>query len=358
MKKSGCKKESGKKRMEKPLYIAPRTHHWCIDTTGESVDAEFFLMPSMIWIKNSKIRNIVVIIPTIFNAFRLPKRDIYIVSTLTDILVVRINRILTGRKSVVVHVLFSDYYNRENHKGIKRKFMDWAAEVVDAAITPGEMLKKEIISGFDIPVEVSYHYPRDDKFYRSNADMESKDVISIGIKRGMRKGTDIFCQVADNLPRRNFYLLGNTKYLSEGFMRKISTIKNLTLPGYVDPREYVKKSTFYLLPGRYDAGPIALTEAMAAGLIPIVSNMLGGQDLARKVRDDLVIGSLKAEDYTKKLEELMQLDAKELGKLSRKARETALEWTRERGMSDFRMKFEKLITTVNARKGEKHGKTR
>jgi glycosyltransferase involved in cell wall biosynthesis len=330
-----------KKKNKRPLYIIAKKHHWCNDTAAEAVKADFFLMPSLDFIKNSRIRNILLLIPPFFYAFFLPKREVYIASSVPDLLTLKINKMLFQRESKVIQVLFSDYYSK-NHKGFKRKFMNWIAGVVDAAITPGNMLKQEIKEMFDFPVEVSYHYPKNNAFYKINANTKSKDVITIGIKAGFRKGTDVFCEVANSLPNTKFYLLGDLRYLPENFIKKIKKTANLITTGVVKPEKYVKKCTFYLLPGRYDAGPISLTEAMAAGLIPIVSNRVGGQDLVRQLRKDLVINSLKPRRYYLKLKELKKLDQKELKKLSKKSKKIASQWNMKKGMVDFRKKFEKL----------------
>lgn len=149
------------------------------------------------------------------------------------------------------------------------------------------------------------------------------------------------------MKNKKFYLLGEFNILEEDLKNKISNQKNITAPGFVPPKEYLEKSTFFLLPGRYDAGPIAITEALAAGLIPICSNSLGAQDLVKKLREDLVISSENPQDYINKLDELTNLPEKEIEKLSNKAKKIANDFNLENGKKDYRNKFLKLLKKIN-----------
>jgi glycosyltransferase involved in cell wall biosynthesis len=329
-----------------PLYLLQKQHHWCNDTAAESIGADKFLIKDFRFVPNSRIRSVLMILLSIYYAFALPRRILYVGSTIETLLILKLNKLLLRRNFKTIHVVFSDYYST-NHKGFERKFMNWVATVVDAAIVPGEMIKKEIRKTFNFPVEVSYHYPNSNDFFKIKADFKSKKIITVGIASRFRKGTDIFCKVASMMPKNEFYLLGNTKYIPKKFSAQIKKIKNLKITGHVDPKKYILRCAFYLLPGRYDAGPIALTEALASGLIPVVSNKLGGQDLVMKIRKDLVIDSLDPVKYYKKLKKLMKLNIHELRSLSRKSKKIASNWTRENGMADFKKKFEKLTRKWN-----------
>lgn len=332
--------------MAKPIYILEKHHHWCKDTASDSVSADKYLVEDLFFIRNSRIRNVFNLLTLPYFLIKLPFSDIYIVSDFYALLLLKLKSLFTIRKFKVIHFLFSDYYS-VNHSGLKKKLMMWCATIVSGAIVPGSMLEKEIRdSGFNFPIRVSYHYPKNNNFFKYSSNPSSLNILSIGLKSKVRKGEDIIFEISKKLTNNYFYILGDTKFSNPNILAKLKSSNNIILTGHVNPVDFVSKCTFYLLPGRYDAGPIALTEALASGLIPVVSNKLGGQDLVRQVRDDLVIDSLNPDDYIKKLHELMNLSHDELIKLSNKAKQVALNLTMDRGMSDFKIKFNELLSDL------------
>jgi len=327
-----------------PLYILGKKSHWCKKLAGKSINADFFFLWDLKFINPSKFRNIILMIISPFYFIFLPKKEIYLVSDIDDLLICNFKRIFSFRKFKTFHIVFSDYYS-ENHKGFKRKFMNYLAKMVDGAIVQGSMTKSEIRKQkFTFPVKISNPYPYHNKFFNISGDIKSKNVINIGIQSRLRKGEDIFYMVAKKFPQINFYLLGDFKNIPKEILKKINEIQNVYLTGYIDPLKYVSKCTFYLMPGRYDSGPISVTEAMASGLIPIISNRLGGgRDLVNQVRKDLVIKSLNPRDYIDKLNELMDLSDKELKELSVKSKKVASNWTKEKGMKSFSDNYNLLL---------------
>ncbi len=319
---------------------------WIVDKTAEAINGDIFDIHEFRSF-SGPISNIINLIISPYYALKIPKKEIYIVGAPAVMLALKIKRHIFYQKFKMIHFVKNDFYNRNRHKGLKRKFMDYLAKDVDGAIVPGEMIKKEIREKFNFPIEISYHFTKDDTYFKIKPDLKSRDVISIGIQPKLRKGTDIFYKVAKEMKNKKFYLLGEFNILEEDLKNKISNQKNITAPGFVPPKEYLEKSTFFLLPGRYDAGPIAITEALAAGLIPICSNSLGAQDLVKKLREDLVISSENPQDYINKLDELTNLPEKEIEKLSNKAKKIANDFNLENGKKDYRNKFLKLLKKIN-----------
>ncbi len=328
-----------------PLYVLTRTHHWCKDTAAEAINADKFLIYDFLFIKNSYLRNIITLFTVFFYSFFIPCRAIYVCSTETELFLLKIYQLLFKRDFITIHLVFSDFYS-SRHTGIKRNFLDWVSTIVDGAIVPGKMLKKEILLRKKIPVLISYHYPYDDSFTKIRSNINSLNLICIGIKSRDRKGTSKIVALAQKLPSHQFYILGNTRFLPRHLLSEINNIPNLHLPGRVLPHEYIKKCTFFILPGEYDAGPIALTEAISAGLIPIISDKLGGQDLVKLIASDLIIPGNNIQKYQDKIVELSLVSSSHRSKLSHKARKIGKFWQRKNGMKDFKVKFNQLLNIV------------
>lgn len=326
--------------------------NWIVDLTSKAINGEIYDIHRFKKLP-PQIENIITLLLSFYYAKNMPKRELYIVGAPSTILALKIKRKIFKHKFIVIHFVKNDFYNRNNHKMLKRKFLDWLAKEVNGAIVPGEMIKNEIKEKFNFPIEISYHFTKDKKIFNLKPNINSKNIISIGIQPKLRKGTDIFINIAKNYKSKNknnkFYLLGDTNLLSKKYQKEIKNCENIITPGFISYNEmlnFIQKSKYFILPGRYDAGPIVLTEIMAAGLIPIVSNKLGGQDLVKKIRKDLVINNLNYKNYIKKIEELEKLPISKLNEMSNKARKIAKKNNLENGQKDFKEKIIKLITKI------------
>jgi glycosyltransferase involved in cell wall biosynthesis len=69
---------------------------------------------------------------------------------------------------------------------------------------------------------------------------------------------------------------------------------------------------------------------MAAGLIPVTSDRNGSADIVKKIRADLVINTLDAEDYARKIKSINK-SSEEKKYLSRRARLIAKEHSFKKG---------------------------
>jgi glycosyltransferase involved in cell wall biosynthesis len=328
------------------VYIVKKKHHWCIDTAAESINATIFETQEVTRF-NPLINTALNMLMTPYYALKIPRKSTYCISDFNELLILKIHSIFRKKKPTIIHILFSDYYSKKNHLGIKRKFLNWLANSISGAIVPSPIQKKEIEeNGFDLPVEISYHYPKTNELFKLKPDLKSKGVITIGISERARKGTDIFIKIADSFPEIKFYLLGPPHLIPKELHERVNQMKNLITPGYVPPEKYLELSAFTIIPSRYDPGPITLNEAMATGLIPIVSKMVGGKELVKELDEKLIIDSFNSEDYIKKLRELINKDKEEIKNLSKKSKEIAYKYRREIQMKDFKVKFDRILNKI------------
>jgi glycosyltransferase involved in cell wall biosynthesis len=101
-------------------------------------------------------------------------------------------------------------------------------------------------------------------------------------KRLIQKGFDLFLQLATELKEFEFYLVGGKKSIVE---KNFEIPKNLIVKEFLNHDELsnlLSETKVFLLLSLSEGMPNVLIEAMASGCIPIVSNVNGMPDLAKK----------------------------------------------------------------------------
>jgi len=99
--------------------------------------------------------------------------------------------------------------------------------------------------------------------------------------------------------------------------------------GAVPHQELAKllsECSVYVHPARFDSFSLAVVEAMAAGLIPVVTKMTGSKDLVEQVDPSLVV-PLDVDAISARIIEVLSMDVGEKEALSRKAKKVAEEWS-------------------------------
>jgi glycosyltransferase involved in cell wall biosynthesis len=110
---------------------------------------------------------------------------------------------------------------------------------------------------------------------------------------------------------------------------KLDEVDGMRVFGFVPYQELPKilsNCSVYIHPARFDTFPIAVIEAMAAGLIPVVTEMTGTKDLVRLVSPSLVI-PIDIDAISTKIIEILSMDNDKKEILSKKAKQVAEEWS-------------------------------
>lgn len=108
---------------------------------------------------------------------------------------------------------------------------------------------------------------------------------------------------------------------------------------------YLQKSALCLHTARGEAWGISITEAMAAGVPPIISEWTGCKEVVEKVDERLII-KLDQEIIRDKIMWYFNLSLEEKKKLSQKCREAAKPYSEASAVKIFREKFNQLIQEV------------
>lgn len=293
-------------------------------------------------ISNPTLKLISILLKSFYYCYKIPKYDIYFIVSTPGLFLGFLKKKLRGENCKLILRVNNRLFS---HTSIFKKFfLKPLFKSLDVLIAVSEMIKNEIIKeNNELPVFVVNTPLKDSSFFYITPDFDNKNIICLGTAERLRKGTDIQIKVQKNLNNCKMYILGN-KTSIKNIYKNNRNLKNLIFTGYVNPQKYLQKSLFLLHPARFDAGPNAVVEAMAAGLIPIISNRTGHQKLVKKVDESLIIDSLNYLDYLRKLESLRNKSDIELKHLSRSCKLCAKDYQNKNNIDTFRENFWSLVS--------------
>jgi len=155
-----------------------------------------------------------------------------------------------------------------------------------------------------------------------------------------RKGVDLsmeaFRMVRKAVPDARFYLIGKGP-----LKERYKDAEGVEFLGFVpDPGEYFQKCGLFLHLSRFDPYPVSVLEGMAAGLVPVVSEMTGTRELLEPIDPGLVARG--PEEAARKLISLMK-DPAATAALSVKCREAVRGWDKPRSIRDFKEAVEPVM---------------
>lgn len=104
---------------------------------------------------------------------------------------------------------------------------------------------------------------------------------------------------------------------------------------------YLQNSSLYLHCARGEAYGITVLEAMAAGVVPIVSEWTGAKEAVHQI-DDRLICSLKADEIVDRVIWYFQLSMREKHDLSKKAREISYKYQEDKTLIKFQNTFSQI----------------
>lgn len=183
------------------------------------------------------------------------------------------------------------------------------------------------------------HPSFESRYSGPSPDPASKKIAYLGAM-DERKGVDLsvraFREVRARVPDARLVLIGKGP-LAEVFRDE----PGVELAGFVEePVEHLRECSLYIHLARFDPYPVSVLEAMAVGLVPVVSEMTGTKELLESIDRHLVAPDPAA--AARVIVALME-NSKRIRELSLKCREAASCWSRERSIGEFRKAFRELI---------------
>ena len=117
--------------------------------------------------------------------------------------------------------------------------------------------------------------------------------------------------------------------------------------GYINNLdEYLSRGSLYLHCARGDAFPTVVIEAIAAGLIPIVSEWTGSKEIIKITSEELIV-PLDKEVIANKIIWFMNLPVSEKEELSKKIRESITNFTEKNALIHYQNTFDEIKKDFN-----------
>jgi len=228
-----------------------------------------------------------------------------------------------------------DYVTLQASGGLVRRLYDWLISREARKVGRGGSL---VMTNSSWTAEYIRRAYGDLRIYVVNPPVNVEELSSIGGERGKvvltvsrispEKRLTAIAEVARLVPEADFYLVGSTSVYSGPVLREIREraegLSNFHLETDVPRRriiELMSQASIYLHPPFAEHFGIAIAEAAAAGLVPVVYRDGGGwTDIASRV--DQGLGYANAEEAASIIRSLMS-DKGRLEELSARAREVA-----------------------------------
>lgn len=331
-------------------FIAAHGHKVARECANTVCDNMYYMGVSK-WISNSTLRVLSSYVRAFIYAYRIPEHDIYLAHGSPGLLCAVIKKkILREECKIIMRVndsMFSDY----KLKGIKKKFLRFLYKNVDGVIVISEMIKKDVEKELpNIPIEIVYCCVKDDDFFKIKPNFINKYILCLGTAPNDRKGTSIQIEVYNMfIPKKIMFIMGDIKCIQKiknKYKNIIIKYNFLLFTGKDDPKKYLNNCLFLLHPARFDAGGNVVLEAMAAGVIPIVSYKTGNSEIVKNVDPTLIINTFKSKDYYTKLRQLFNLPTFELLILSNKCKIEAMKYTKKKMKNRFKEAFKNIIKQI------------
>lgn len=250
------------------------------------------------------------------------------------------------RKKFILIVRSNDrFFYFQSFPCYQRPLLRWISRHIDGVIAVSEMVKQYVEQNTDIPVRKVDVFLRDETYLNIQPDLSSHNIVTIGTDYP-GKGNDILLQIDKMLRKKGFkghtFILGYRKKIPRFIKKYAKQQPRFHLVGYVEPRTYLARSCFHVHPARFDAAPMSVLEAMATGLVPLVSENIGNKKLVEGVDPELVVKN-NPNSFYQKISDLMNRDRSELGRLSKRAKKIASAYIFDRIKKEFGKALIKLL---------------
>ncbi|GAB2531041.1 glycosyltransferase family 4 protein [Rufibacter soli] len=230
----------------------------------------------------------------------------------------------------------------------------------------GSLLQKELLYNLigrenNIPVYTTINGVepvRMQKLVELVPNLNSTNIVFIGAvtnsNRVWYKGLDLmlaaFNQVKKQMPQLTFTVIGgyDEKLKEELLTQYCPEVREFVFfaGNVADIESYLKKAALYLHISRGEAWGISIIEAMAAGVVPIVSDSTGSMEAVTRA-DNRLVSSGAITDITHKIMWYFNLPLEEKTLLSQKCREIVVNnYTEQDAFNTFKSRFKSVLVDL------------
>jgi glycosyltransferase involved in cell wall biosynthesis len=272
-------------------------------------------------------------------------------------------RLLPRRKKLIAlmasHTLYFLHTNRYSAR-TKRAFLK-LFPLYDAFICIGpiefQLMKHFLKGNSSVKLYQTFNGISEDRYNRLNQinpNLVDLNIITIGsipnLNRVYYKGIDLMLEAFNRIkklfPSVTFTVVGDyDAKLMKKLMQEhcFQFTKDVILVGErYNTWDYLNKASLYLHSARGEAWGISVTEAMAAGVVPIVSDWTGAKEAVSKVQPELVV-PLDLDLITEKIKWYFGLSLEMKQELSIKCKEVAKSYLEADAIKNFKTVFYRAV---------------
>jgi glycosyltransferase involved in cell wall biosynthesis len=265
----------------------------------------------------------------IFQGLFISKADIYLAESMACVPATLFRK----KKSKLIVINSDTFFNDlKRTTGLKKKYMLWLLKHVDGFISTSKMMKQMAEEYSSAPNEVVYPFI-DDRFFKIEADLKSNDVCYFG-RFAPEKNVKL-------LPFVQAYVKGSKLKVVGGELDGYFNKKHIqSYPWTKEPEKIASTCGTYINLSSIEPFGANIVEAMAMGMIPVVSKYCGAKDFVEQVDKELVI-DIDVNQAAKVIDDLNNNQKKKevLATLSRLA---VADLTKEKSIASFQKAFEVL----------------
>jgi glycosyltransferase involved in cell wall biosynthesis len=336
---------------------------------AEAVGGEFeFIDFRMRWQDRSRSR-VYTIASWLVCAATLPQRrrhDVFLIDNL-HIMPVLMKRLFLRRdQKIVVHLASHTLYFLLTHRfsRLVERVHLWALRSYDALLCEGRMtldMAHQLLGDSCPPTYETFQGVPAERLATLLAvdpDTTSRRIVFIGSGPGEfrkhYKGLDLMIDAVslawDSDPSIEFDILGEW---DEGIVTEMTARvppearSRICFRGRADRIDpWLRRASLYMHCARGDAFPTATNEAMAAGVVPLVSEWTGTRQIVHDVCDHLIV-PLDAAAIAERISWYFALDDEERRRLSRLSRSAVRGYTEQAAIAHYRATFERMCEDLD-----------
>lgn len=269
--------------------------------------------------------------------------------------------LLLRRKQKVVYFMDDEglfFLETNFYSTITSFFVKFFLKNADALICVGEFqasLAKKVLKSKCPPIYQVFNGINEKrmlKLQKAEPDLQSKQILFIANGptdwRVYYKGLDLIIESFElakrELPALSLVIIGDwTQEVIQEFSKKsddvhfVGKVQNIEL--------FLQRSALYLHTARGEAWGISVTEAMAAGVPPVVSSVTGSKEVVEEVDKSLIV-DINVNDVKNKILWYFNLSFKERQVLSKKCRLAVKGYTEGNAVQEFQRKFNQLAVDL------------
>lgn len=327
----------------------PKGSHPIHQEFAKSVNAEFIKIPSWLPLKLIPIYSL----PRILFSLRKYKNNAnYLCEGFAGLYFCSVLKLIKPKIKIIYHdadPLFY-YLNQKKFSKLAEKIIKYFLKNIDGIITVSELNKKYADRYIKKRIIVSNPpMTNEKKLFKINPARNTNSVFIYAARLDEDKNIERIIKIFNELnkieQRLKLYVLG--KGSLEQYIKNLTKKnKNIEFAGFAkDISIYLKKSDFLIHLPIFDPHPCINLEAMASGVIPIISNTTGTKYL---MKDKRFVIDLKMNDkqIANHIIKLIKMDKTYLNELRLNNREIAKNYTMNKKVEEFRDTFEKLTESI------------